>query len=144
MIILIEQMWRLKVSMLSNWHKIILLEMSQNEFDPLMCVVKQKAWVGVSQEEWKKEGALNIGFWIVKKTMKEQGAFRKFQVVCKVVRHCSKGKSSDSGVKRFKTLLFNSWVTVIKDITAHFVFIISNTGITCFTGSWEKNKQNNI
>lgn len=48
--------------MLSNWHKIILLEMSQNEFDPLMCVVKQKAWVGVSQEEWKKEGALNIGF----------------------------------------------------------------------------------
>lgn len=62
MIILIEQMWRLKVSMLSNWHKIILLEMSQNEFDPLMCVVKQKAWVGVSQEEWKKEGALNIGF----------------------------------------------------------------------------------
>lgn len=55
-------MWKLKASMLSNLYKIILLEMSQNEFDPLMCAVKQKGWVGVSQEEWSKEGALDIGF----------------------------------------------------------------------------------
>lgn len=131
-------MLKLKVSMLSNLHKITLLEMSQNEFDPLMCVVKQKGWVGVSQEEWSKEGAPDISFCTVTKTMKEQGAFRKFQVVCKVVRHRSKGKSSDSGVKRFETQLFNSWVTVVKDIIAHFIFIISNIRIKCFTGSWKK------
>lgn len=74
------------------------------DLTPLVCVIRRKGWVRVSQAELSKK---EVCGYTVTGVLAEQGAFRGFQVVCKVVR-VAKGRW-------ISPLLFTRQVTMDKD-----------------------------